>query len=133
MGGLIAPEDASASLVPAVYASDRRPGLRSPRGVRVLHDYLRYAQDGTWAVGRPTEREADSDFEVAVANALRMQGYEVHLQVGVAGYRIDLAVVHPRRSGMYVLGIECDGAQYHAAKSARDRDRLRQLARWLRQ
>jgi very-short-patch-repair endonuclease len=25
-----------------------------------------------------------------------------------------------------LLGIECDGAAYHSAKSARDRDRLRQ-------
>src|SRR5262249_41596491 len=26
----------------------------------------------------------------------------------------------------FVLGVECDGASYHSAKSARDRDRLRQ-------
>src|SRR3546814_6966871 len=26
----------------------------------------------------------------------------------------------------YLLGIECDGASYHSARSARDRDRLRQ-------
>ncbi|HEV2652882.1 MAG TPA: DUF3320 domain-containing protein, partial [Rhizomicrobium sp.] len=30
------------------------------------------------------------------------------------------------KPGRYLLGIECDGAQYHAARSARDRDRLRQ-------
>jgi very-short-patch-repair endonuclease len=46
-------------------------------------------------------------------------------QVGVAGYFIDLAVKHPKRSG-YLLGIECDGAMYHSSKSARDRDRLRE-------
>jgi very-short-patch-repair endonuclease len=56
---------------------------------------------------------------------LREHGYEVVHQVGVAGYFIDLAVKHPRRSG-YLLGIECDGATYHSANSARDRDRLRQ-------
>ena len=28
--------------------------------------------------------------------------------------------------GRYLLGIECDGATYHSAQSARDRDRLRQ-------
>ncbi len=50
------------------------------------------------------------------------------LQVGVAGYRIDLAVRHPQRRELFVLGIECDGAAYHSAKSARDRDRLRQEA-----
>lgn len=30
------------------------------------------------------------------------------------------------KPGRYLLGIECDGAAYHSARSARDRDRLRQ-------
>ena len=47
-------------------------------------------------------------------------------QVGVAGYHLDLAVVDPEQPGRYLLAIECDGATYHSAKSARDRDRLRQ-------
>jgi len=34
--------------------------------------------------------------------------------------------VDPRNAGRYLLGIECDGATYHSAKTARDRDRLRQ-------
>ena len=37
-----------------------------------------------------------------------------------------MAVKHPTLSGIYVLGIECDGAAYHSAKTARERDRLRQ-------
>jgi hypothetical protein len=31
-----------------------------------------------------------------------------------------------RGPGRYLLGIECDGATYHSARSARDRDRIRQ-------
>ena len=73
-----------------------------------------------------TEREADSPFETAVAQALRNVGYIVKHQVGLAGFFIDLAIVDPDRPGLYVLGIECDGATYHSARSARDRDRLRQ-------
>jgi very-short-patch-repair endonuclease len=46
-------------------------------------------------------------------------------QVGCSSYRIDLAVVDPERPGSYLLGIECDGANYHSARTARDRDRLR--------
>jgi hypothetical protein len=46
--------------------------------------------------------------------------------VGCSGYRIDLAVVDPEVPGRYLLGIECDGANYHRAKTARDRDRLRE-------
>jgi hypothetical protein len=37
-----------------------------------------------------------------------------------------MGVVDPRAPGRYLLGIECDGATYHSAQSARDRDRLRQ-------
>jgi hypothetical protein len=43
----------------------------------------------------------------------------------VAGFYIDLAVVDPQVPGRYLLGIECDGANYHRSRSARDRDRLR--------
>jgi hypothetical protein len=49
----------------------------------------------------------------------------VHAQIGCSGYRIDLAVVDPTAPGRYLLGIECDGATYHSAATARDRDRLR--------
>ena len=37
-----------------------------------------------------------------------------------------LGSIHPARPGEYLLGVECDGATYHRARSARDRDRLRQ-------
>jgi hypothetical protein len=47
-------------------------------------------------------------------------------QVGVAGFFIDLGVKHPAKPGAFLLGVECDGASYHSARSARDRDRLRQ-------
>ena len=59
-------------------------------------------------------------------NYVRAHGFDVHPQVGVAGYFLDLAVVDPKRPGRYILAVECDGATYHSAKSARDRDRLRQ-------
>jgi len=98
----------------------------SPRGLCVLRDYLRFAQEKNLETGRFTAREPGSDFEVEVSRALRAQGYDVHPQVGVAGYYLDLAVVDPNRPGRYVIGIECDGATYHSARSARDRDRLRQ-------
>jgi hypothetical protein len=35
-------------------------------------------------------------------------------------------VRHPDRPGQYLLAVECDGAAYHAALWARERDRLRQ-------
>jgi very-short-patch-repair endonuclease len=53
-------------------------------------------------------------------------GFQVMPQVGVAGFFIDLGVLHPAKQGTFLLGIECDGASYHSGRSARDRDRLRQ-------
>ena len=50
---------------------------------------------------------------------------ESHPRVGCAGFFIDMAVVDPSKPGRYLIGIECDGAAYHSARSARERDRLR--------
>jgi len=63
---------------------------------------------------------------VAVIDVLRARGYEVTPQLGVAGYRIDIAVKHPDAPGTYLAAVECDGASYHSALSVRDRDRIRQ-------
>ncbi|MFZ3140501.1 DUF3320 domain-containing protein [Polaromonas sp.] len=98
-------------------------------GVRDLKHYLEFAIKGYRALvaqSLPTGREPDSPFEVAVIRLLRSQGWEVHPQVGCSGYRLDIGVVDPRAPGRYLAGIECDGATYHSAATARDRDRLRQ-------
>ncbi|MBX3465202.1 MAG: DUF3320 domain-containing protein, partial [Planctomycetes bacterium] len=98
-------------------------------GARHLRTFLDYALRGTPALTAATaadpSREVDSPFEAAVRDELVRRGHEVHVQVGCSGYRIDLAVVDPGAPGRYLLGIECDGAAYHAAATARDRDRLR--------
>ena len=96
------------------------------RGIQALKTFLKYAEKGILDVPQASGREADSPFEEAVASALRTEGHQIEQQVGSAGFFIDLAVVDPDRPGRYMLGIECDGAKYHSARSARDRDRLRQ-------
>jgi len=72
------------------------------------------------------ELHFESPFEEQVYNQLRNIGYEVITQVGMSGYRIDLAIVHPNDSSRYILGIECDGAMYHSSKNAKERDVYRQ-------
>ncbi len=100
------------------------------RGVADLKAYLEYAQRGPVALAERRTAEpgaaCESPFEQQVCGALRARGYEVHPQVGCSEYRIDLAIVDPDNPGTYLLGIECDGANYHRAKTARDRDRLRE-------
>ncbi|MBO6102555.1 MAG: hypothetical protein J6P03_04800, partial [Opitutales bacterium] len=66
----------------------------------------------------------DNDFEESVGNFLLKLGYKVRYQVGSIGYFIDIVIDDD--NGRHLLGIECDGAQYHSSKSARDRDKLRQ-------
>lgn len=105
---------------------DIRVDETSSAGVRALRGYLEFAMTGRLEAGESTEREVDSDFEVFVKERLEAAGYEIVPQVGVSGFFIDLGVRNPRASGEFILGIECDGAAYHAGKSARDRDRLRQ-------
>lgn len=101
------------------------------KGVRDLKYFLDYADRGPKALAAATstsgEAEADSEFEKMVADRIRKAGYDVHHQIGCSGYRVDLAIVDPSRPGRYLLGVECDGATYHRAATARDRDKLRQL------
>jgi hypothetical protein len=98
----------------------------TPVGTRALREYLEFARSGVLATVGPTDGEADSDFEAAVTEVLKSAGYEVVPQLGVAGFRIDIAVKHPQYPAAYLAAIECDGASYHTGVSVRDRDRIRQ-------
>ena len=107
--------------------TDIRVGENTKRGVKEFRNYLEYAATGkVLDSGTSTGREPDSEFEEAVGKVLNDLGYEITPQVGVAGFFIDIGVKHPDRPGEYLIGVECDGAAYHSAKSVRDRDRLRQ-------
>uniref|UniRef100_UPI0035CB721C DUF3320 domain-containing protein n=1 Tax=uncultured Sphingomonas sp. TaxID=158754 RepID=UPI0035CB721C len=96
------------------------------KGVLAFKLFLHFARTGRMTMAESTGRDHDSVFEEQVAKTLQARGYQVHRQVGLAGFFIDLAVSDPDRPGRYLLGIECDGASYHDARSARERDRLRQ-------
>ncbi len=96
------------------------------RGVVAFKLFLHFARTGRLGLSRVSGREYDSPFEVQVADAVKACGYEVHPQVGIAGFFIDLGIADAQHPGRYLLGIECDGESYHSSRSARDRDRLRQ-------
>ena len=106
-------------------------------GPRILKRYLEYA----FAVSNGDKEDAErilrsfgetfgivpaaieTEYAQKVAEALRAKGYDIDTQVGIGGYRIDIAV---RKNGKYVLGIECDGKLYSTPASARERDYHRQ-------
>lgn len=112
------------------FSYDRISATVENRAVLDLRNFLEYAARGKQALLEQTQvtdaLQFDSPFEEQVYEALTKAGWTVHSQVGVSGFFIDLAVVHPERPGLYILAVECDGASYHSAKTARDRDRIRQ-------
>lgn len=99
------------------------------RAVADLKHFLQYAERGTSVLGSFVEGskgDFESPLEVAIARALKEKGWQIHPQVGVSAYRIDLAIVHPEKPGVYLAGVECDGAMYHSSAFAKERDKIRQ-------
>ncbi len=119
------------TVVSSLRAADIDLSRTNAEGVRLLRAYLDYAERGVVVALGGTLTEVgrhgfDSPFEEEVFAELTRRGLTLHPQVGCSGFRIDLAVVDPGEPGRYLLGVECDGATYHSAATARDRDRLRQ-------
>jgi len=102
--------------------TDRAKG----KGTFALKLFLNYARTGRLTLTAEKRDVKQSVFEQEVAQALRARGYDLHTDVGLAGFFVDIAVASPDEPGRYILGIECDGQSYRDARSARDRDRLRE-------
>ena len=94
--------------------------------ISILSEFLNGFRGGPLIQPGQQFQMFDSVFEEQVEEALRNKGLVLDTQVGASGYRIDLAVRHPERPDRYILGIECDGATYHSARSVRERDVYRQ-------
>jgi hypothetical protein len=113
-----------------VFASfdpgDIDPSRVSREGPRIFKRFLEFAKSGQIEQPSPTGELPDTPFEDDVADVIRSIGFLADPQVGSAGFRIDVGVRHPERPGTYILAVECDGATYHSALWARERDRLRQ-------
>jgi len=117
-------------LVGSIYPTDINLEKTNSEGVKMLRSYIDYAINGTSTLLNEIKFnesiDLESPFEESIYDFLVSKGYKVKTQVGCSGYRIDMAVVHPNLPGIFVLGVECDGATYHCTRTARERDRLRQ-------
>jgi very-short-patch-repair endonuclease len=115
-------------VVASMTAYDVDLSRTGSKGAALLKAFLDFAERGPVAlreaITEANQRGADSPFEQAVGDELERRGLTIHRQVGCGGYRIDLAITDGA-SGKYLIGVECDGATYHSAATARDRDRLR--------
>lgn len=112
----------------SLTANDIRVSAGAAPGLVAFKGFLAFAATGLLQPSVAENAVVESPFEAHVARLLEQRGFQVEPQVGVAGYRIDLGVKHPSFEHGYIAGVECDGASYHSAASARDRDRLRQEA-----
>ena len=117
-------------LVGSILPTDIDLSKVNSDGQKLLSEYIDFAINGESALNNSNvSSEAayfESPFEESVYDFITAHGYDVKTQVGCSGYRIDMAICHPEYNGRFVLGIECDGATYHSARTARERDRLRQ-------
>lgn len=116
-----------------IFASIRADQIDLTRtkalGVKHLKGFLDFAERGPVALPAQDSGSlgpVENVFEASVKSAIEAKGWELRPQIGVSGFRIDLGVVHPDHAGVYLAGIECDGATYHGSATARDRDKVRQ-------
>jgi very-short-patch-repair endonuclease len=115
------------TLLSSFGSRDMDPEKSQAAGVQLLRQYLQYAETRGENLGDVMlEKPELNPFEVDVRDTLLRRGLKLTAQYGTSGYWIDYVVSHPTQPGRHVLAIECDGASYHSAESARDRDRLRQ-------
>lgn len=116
-------------VVSSIRSSDFDLSATQAPGVLALYHYLDYSERGPEALSLQhpgSTGEFESPLEQDVAAAIRSLGYNTVPQVGCSEFRVDLGITDPAAPGRFILGVECDGVTYHAAYTARDRDRLRQ-------
>ncbi len=102
-------------------------GLTSSlKSLATFRGYLERAERFVSRTSRQIVEYPQTPFEEDLVERLSFFGFKCNCRVGVAGYFIDVAVVDPNDEFSYLMGIECDGASYASAKSAQDRDCLRE-------
>ncbi|MBJ7612482.1 MAG: DUF4011 domain-containing protein [Candidatus Dormibacteraeota bacterium] len=106
---------------------DMEPGRSGRRGVELLRSYLEYAASGGSSfAAAETPVAPPGELEKQMRQSLAGAGLDVVPRYGASRYRIDLVVRDPSDPGRCLLAVESDGAGYHSAPTARDRDRLRE-------
>ncbi len=110
----------------SVHAADIQAERTNSVGVKHLKALMEYAETGHLEGDAPHDaaREA-TGVKRLVCECLAANGYDYELDVGRSSYPVDIAVRDPANPDRFLLGIECDGPQYAAQRTVRDRDVLR--------
>ncbi|GAB2698564.1 hypothetical protein GCM10027037_23560 [Mucilaginibacter koreensis] len=109
-----------------ITSADILVGDNARFGIRALKSFLYFAQYAKFEHSSEPIATDTRPFEDEVFKQLNALGYVVRSKVGSTGFYLDLTVVDEHNPGRYIIGIECDGQNYAKARSATDRDRLRE-------
>ena len=101
-----------------------RPGT----GVDLYLKFLEYMENDGTGYRRSSSEVPLNPFELDIKQKMESAGLVVTTQFGVGNYRLDFVVHDPDNPDRYLLAVEADGASYHSGHTARERDRLRQIA-----
>jgi hypothetical protein len=100
----------------------------SAEGVKALKAFLTYAEGGSLGDSAPSGVAAATDSVLERVEAdLVDAGYRAEPSFGSSSERVGLAVLDPKDPAAFVMGIHTDGRRYASARSATDRNRLRDL------
>jgi very-short-patch-repair endonuclease len=117
-----------------IRANDIDLARSGASGVRLLRDFLEFAERGTLmpaasvaggGQGVAAHAGRPDALEESIARALESRGWTVDRHVGTSGYRVSLALrdrTHPER---WCLGIELDGPFWQSGETVADRELLR--------
>jgi len=93
-------------------------------GVAGLKAFLEFAEKGknSFAVTNGKGKPQNNSIVEEMALRLKNDGFLVDTNIGCSGFKIDLAITNPEMPAEYLLGILCDGQNYKASKTAKDRE-----------
>ena len=115
-------------LVGSIMPEDIDISKTKADGVLMLRSYIDYAMRGTDVLAEHYKKNEISEtdtFAECVGSFIKMNGYNIKMNLGNSDYTIDIAVEHPKKKGIYFAGVECDGYSYQKARTVRDREHLR--------
>lgn len=91
-------------------------------GVAGLKNFLKFAKTGELPLRNSQVSETRKDIADVIGDELRSKGYKVDTHVGHSAFKVDIAIVDPKDSEKYILGILCDGDNFYQAKTERERE-----------
>jgi len=105
--------------------SDLRAEETSQIGTKHLKAYLELAARGTEAITEGGRRQPVVDrHRDDIAEALKADGFEVHTDVGLSDFRVDIVIADPDNPDKPLVAVLLDGQEWHGRRTVADRDGL---------